>query len=442
MNFSPTSRTLFLVQLGAFFAGIIVVVCNCLYLSAYPKSPEPEGVSAIACATLAFALFSTIMTLVLLLRQKSGRTINTVIEGCWVGAAILLWILAAAGGIAKPANNMTNVSCKVLPTGKDTDDKNYIRACQSMFASTAFCIVSALFFIAIAGLLITFSIQKAVRDKKAAQVKVGGTYQLGPSPSMHRRAEQAKETSTEEPKDEEAGSSTTAPIQSTPGTTIMTPATTSVTHGGTFSENVYQDPFLTAPTPAPGIAVLSPPPAAMVPHTAAGTPSPYNTLPPSGENGHVPQGSYQSANGGYDYNTVASNNAYNNNTTHSNNGGGYFGPVTGGHAQQASAMSNMSASAYDQYSPYASTGNMFPPQSQQQQPPSVQQQQQQQQQMAYPPQTMPQGSFPMMGPPHSQSPYGTQYMHQQHQQQQQHQSVPMPQGQQTPVMEMPRPEYF
>ncbi|KAG9327224.1 hypothetical protein KVV02_002677 [Mortierella alpina] len=408
MNLSPTSRTLFLVQIGTFVSGLIVIVCCCLYFSAYPKSPEAEGVSAIACATLAFALISTITTLVLVLRQKSGRTLNAAIEGCWVGFAILMWILAAVGGIAKPANGMTNVSCKVLPSGKSTDDKNFLRACQSMFASTAFCIVSALFFIATAGILITFAIQRAVRDKKAAQVKVGGTYQLGPSPSQYRRAEQHGDNPTEEPKhgDMETGSpsaahSTTAPATpatpaalATPGSLVMAPATTSITHGGSFSQNVYQTPVMT--TPAPVLA--TPAPAMALPH-ATGASSPYNTY---SSGGHVPQASYQSAvSGGYDYNTVASN---------ANPSGGYFAQGTG-HVQQPS---NMSASAYDQYNAYSSSGNVYP------------------QQMPYPQQTTQEGGYPMMGPPHQQSPYGTQYMNQQ----------PQGQGPQTPVMAMPRPEHF
>ncbi|KAF9960658.1 hypothetical protein BGZ72_006389 [Mortierella alpina] len=410
MNLSPTSRTLFLVQIGTFVSGLIVIVCCCLYLSAYPKSPDAQGVSAIACATLAFALISTITTLVLVLRQKSGRTLNAAIEGCWVGFAILMWILAAVGGIAKPANGMTNVSCKVLPSGKSTDDKNYLRACQSMFASTAFCIVSALFFIATAGILITFAIQRAVRDKKAAQVKVGGTYQLGPSPSQYRRAEQHSDNPTEEPKhgDLEAASPSTHPAhstapatpatpaaQATPGTSVMAPAATSITHGGSFSQNVYQTPVMTSAAPV----LATPAPAMALPHSN-GTSSPYNTYP---SGAHVPQASYQSAaSGGYDYNTVASN---------ANTSGGYF-PQGTGHVQQPSAMSNMSAAGYDQYNPYSSNGNVYP------------------QQVPYPQQTTQEGGYPMMGPPHQQSPYGTQYM-----------SQPAP-GPQTPVMAMPRPEHF
>ncbi|KAF8923876.1 hypothetical protein BGZ58_002418 [Dissophora ornata] len=391
MNIAPTSRTLFLVQIGTFFSGVIVIVCCCLYLSAYPNSPDPGSVSAIACGTLAFAFISTIITLTLVIRQKSGRTVNANIEGCWVGLAIVVWVLAAVGGIAKPANGMTNVSCKVLPTGKDTDDKNFIRACQSMFASTAFCIASALLFMATAVILIIFSIQRAVRDKKAAQVKIGGEYQLGPSPSQYRRAEANYENPVEEPKDEEATSPSTDPASTAPGTSVLEPATaTSAGTGGHFSNNVYQDPVIATP------ALVATPPAAVVLPTS-GTPSPYNTYP---SGGHVAQASYQSNPGPYDYNTTSGAN------------GGYFGQETG-HIQQGSAVSNLSASTYDQYhpNPYGNSGNMYPPQ-----------------QPAYPQQTYPQQTYPMMGAPIPNSPYGSQYIN--------------PQQPGTPVMEMPRPEHF
>ncbi|KAF9133843.1 hypothetical protein BGW39_008754 [Mortierella sp. 14UC] len=431
MNFSPTSRTLFLVQLGTFFSGLIVVICCCLYVSAYPKSPDAESLSGVAIGTLIFALISTIVTTVLALRQKSGRTVNAITEGIWVGVAILLWVLASVGGIAKPANNMTRASCKVLPgpDGKDTDDKNFIRACQSMFASTAFCILTALLFMATAVILITFSIQRAVREKKAAQVKVGGSYALGPSPSDYRRAEQNGEipTASDEPKDVEATSPSTDPAA---------PALATSTSDGNFSNYVYQEPVLPTTTPAVshattlGAGVATPAPvhvsAAADPHSNG-----YNTYTSTGPHGHVPQASYQSASNLYDYNnTVAS---------HPQQGidsNGYLGQGTG-HFQQSSAVSNMSASAYGQCSPYTSAGNLFanqlPPQQYQQQP---YQQQPHQQQPMYPQHTMgplPQGTYPMMGPPHQQSPYGTQY----HQQQQQQHQGPYP-----PVMAMPQPEHF
>ncbi|KAG0351505.1 hypothetical protein BC939DRAFT_446433 [Gamsiella multidivaricata] len=397
MNLSPTSRTLFVVQIGTFLSGFLVIVCCCLYLSAYPKSPDAGSVSAIACATLAFALLSTITTLVLVIRQKTGRSISANIEGCWVGLALVLWILASVGGIAKPANDMRNVTCKVLPTGKETDDKNFKRACQSMFASTAFCILSAIFFIATAIILVTFAIQRAVNDKKAAQVKVGGTYQLGPSPSQYRRAEQAYEIPVEEPKDEEAGASPSAePATSAApdlSTSVLSPATTSTPAAATethhFSNNIYQTPVITTAAP-----VATPAPAAIAHSTL--TPSPYNTYAGSG---HIPQASYQSTAGGYDN----------------------IGSYMGGHVHQGSAVSNMSANAYDQYnpSPYGNAGTMYPPQQQQQHPTQVQ--------MPYPP-----TAYPMMGALHQNSPYGNQYVSQQQ----------PGAGLQTPVMAMPRPEYF
>ncbi|KAI8347369.1 hypothetical protein B0O80DRAFT_465502 [Mortierella sp. GBAus27b] len=316
MNLSPTSRTLFLVQIGTFFSGLIVVICCCLYVSAYPKSPDAGSVSPIAGGTLAFALVSTIATVVLIFRQKSGRSVNTNLEGVWVGLAIVLWTLAAVGGIAKPANDMRNVSCKVLPDGKDTDDKNYMRACQSMFASTAFCILSILLHITMAVILVIFSVQKALREKKAAQVKVGGSYQLAPSPSDYRRAEQAHDVPTEEPKDEEATSPSTDPAASpAPGTSVLSPATTGAgISEGNFSKSVYEDPVATTAEP-----ITSPAPVAAT-------------------SGHMPQPSYQTTVGGYE-------------------NAGYFGQGTTGHVQQGSAVSNMS------YHPQGGSSSMYPPNS-------------------------------------------------------------------------------
>ncbi|KAG0342872.1 hypothetical protein BG000_000037 [Podila horticola] len=361
MNLSPTSRTLFLIQIGTFFAGVIVVTCNCLYVSAYPKSPDAGSLSAIACGTLAFSLLSTLITLVLILRQKSGRTIGAAIEGGWVGLAILLWILAAVGGIAKPANGMTHVSCKVLPDGKDTDDKNFIRACQSIFASTAFCIVSALFFMATAGLLVTFSIQRAARDKKAAKVKVGGTYALGPSPSQYRRAEQNGEVPTETPKDEESTGANAAERDNLLSEGGATPAVTST---GGFSENIYRTPVLThATTPAP---VAAPTPAPI--HQAPVVQMPYNTY--SSGHGHAPQPSYHSQGGSYDYST------------------GH------GHIQQGSVST---PGGYDQFTAgYPPMQQSYPPQHMQQMP------MQQMQQM--PTQQIPYGTQQYAPNPHQTTP--------------------------------------
>ncbi|KAF8974929.1 hypothetical protein BGZ46_009578 [Entomortierella lignicola] len=385
MNLSPTSRTLFLVQLGSFFSGIIVIVCCCLYLSAYPKSPDPGSVSAIACATLAFAIISTIITFILVIRQKSGRTINAVIEGSWVGLAAIIWILAAVGGIVKPANDMTNASCKVLPSGKHTDDKNYIRACQSMFASTAFCIVSALFFIATSIILVIFSIQSSIRERKAAKVKVGGSYELGPSPSEYRRAEEAGGSPT---MDIEATSPSTDHATTVLGSSMLTPATVSTgTTGGFFSENAYQEPVISTPA---SIAVT---------RQNSGTPSPYNTYPASG---YVPQGNMTV--GGYSLTGSA----------HNINNRDYIGQGTG-HIPQASVASNLSVSNYDQYypNPYANSGiatttttttSMYPPLPQQHHQ-----------------------HYSTLGPSRPQSPYGTRYSNQEHN---------------IPIMEMPRPEHF
>ncbi|KAF9423761.1 hypothetical protein BGZ94_008186 [Podila epigama] len=426
MNLSPTSRTLFLVQIGTFFSGLIVVVCNCLYISAYPKSPDAGSISAIAGGTLAFALFSTLTTLILVFRQKSGRTISAALEGGWVGLAIVLWILAAVGGIAKPANGMTRISCKVLPDGTGTDDKNFIRACQSIFASTAFCIVSALFFMATAGILIVFSFQRAARDRKAAKVKVGGSYELGPSPSQYRRAQQEQEGTTETPKDEEstganaverdtllnstAGATTPIPATATAtptaaSATTATPtaaaaaAATSTTAGGVFSENVYRTPVLTHATT---LAVTSPSgfpaPAANVQSGGGGVQVPYNGYV-SGQ--HVPQASYHSQQmlTGYEY------------------------PIGGGHVQQGSALTELSVVGYEQ--------------PQQQLQPQPQQQQQQQVPLPYTtyPQMQPVYQQQQLYPPMQQTtPYGTVHSP--------YGTVHAPYQQPAPAMEMPRPEHF
>ncbi|KAG0304298.1 hypothetical protein BGZ98_005679 [Dissophora globulifera] len=323
MNLSPTSRTLFLAQIGTFFSGIIVIVCCCLYLSAYPKSPHPGSVSAITCATLAFAFISTFITFFLIIRQKSGRSINAIIEGCWIGLAIIVWVLAAVGGIAKPANDMAqNISCKVLPNGKDTDDTNYIRACQSAFASTAFCIVSALFFIATAVILIIFSFQRAARDRMAAKVQVGGHYPLGPSPSMYRRAEAAGENPTGEPKEEGTMSPSTDPaVAVAPGTSVLAPASTTGAWGN-FSNTVYQDPVITQPAAAATPAMASA--------------SPYSNAYPSN---NVPQASYASS--------------------------PYDNSIYGQHSQQPSAMSNLSTGYDHQQHPNIYTQPGYPPQQQQ-----------------------------------------------------------------------------
>ncbi|KAG0332907.1 hypothetical protein BG004_001055 [Podila humilis] len=399
MNLSPTSRTLFLVQIGTFFSGVIVVACNCLYVSAYPKSPNAGSLSGVAIGTLSFALVSTLTTLVLVLRQKSGRTISALLEGGWVGLAILLWVLAAVGGIAKPANGMTHVSCKVLPDGTDTDDKNFIRACQSAFASTAFCIVSALFFMATAGILVTFSIQRASRDRKAAKVKVGGTYALGPSPSQYRRAEQRHDNPTEAAnKDEESAGANQAEMdnllqaEGNAGTPVSGSGGGGGGTGGeeedNFSENVYRTPVLTHATmatpPTTATANLASPP------MNVNVQAPYNTYSSGNGGGHVVQPSYHSQ-----YSTD------------------YGFPS--GHMQQGS--SNM-AVGYDQYNAVAP----YPP---------VQQMQQ-----SYPPMQQVQQPLPPL-----------QMQMQMHQQQQMpsvpgHQQYPMHNGQPTPVMSMPRPEHF
>ncbi|KAF9581061.1 hypothetical protein BGW38_002058 [Lunasporangiospora selenospora] len=490
MDFSPTSRTLFIVQSSSFFSSLIVVICCCLYLNSYPKSPGAGSVSAIACLTLVFALISTVATLVIVLRQKAGRTTRAVLEGCWVGVAILLWILAAVGGIAKPANGISNVTCSVLPDGKSTDDPNFKRACQSTFAATAFCVVTALLFIATGGILISFAIQRATREKNATKVKVGGSIALD-SPSQHGRNPSASTPSTPA-----AGVATTHANETTSPSSPITPAApartatvVSMTAGGNFSENVYRTPVLTAATPAipapahttttPGAAIaLTPaPPMAAQPTTTTAPPTGYE-----GYGGHVAQGSYHSVTGGagpggYNYGTVGSNYSAH---AYGPPGTDYFSQG-GGHFQQASTASTMAPGMpYDPYGTFNSVqSNIYglppppPPHSQPQQQQQLQQQQQQQQQQPLQTGMHPrQDSYPMMAPTQNpgdgnvymaqgyltyqqQQPYPQQQAYPPQQQQQPYpqqlqpyQAQPYPQQTQAlpqqpaPVMAMPRPEHF
>ncbi|KAF9148971.1 hypothetical protein BG015_009263 [Linnemannia schmuckeri] len=239
MALMPTSITLFLVQIGTFFANVIVAVCVGLYVSSYPKSPDAQPLSPIALGTLAFACLSSLITLLLILRQKSGKTMRAIFESTWIFLAIALWILAAVGGIVRPPNGMSNVSCKVLPDGKETSDSNYIRACQAMFASTAFCIVSALFFIATA---IMLSYRRAEKeDEEAKRLKGAGEH------------EEAAAAATE----------STSTVNNSAATTTID------LRDGHFSDRVYRDPYISAmPTALP---------------TAVSSPAPYH--PPYGAGG-------------------------------------------------------------------------------------------------------------------------------------------------------------
>ncbi|KAG0260604.1 hypothetical protein DFQ27_003452 [Actinomortierella ambigua] len=362
MNLSPTSTTLFLVQIGTFFAGVIVITCLSLYISAYPNSPNAGGLSGISIATLIFALISTVATAVLALRQKAGRTIKAWMEGVWCGVATVFWILASAGGIASPANDMRNVTCKVLPDGKEIDDANYKRACQASFAATAFCIVSALLFMATCALLVIFSIQRKVREKKASAVKVGGNYTLAPSPSQYRRAEQAAKDEEEQQEGKEGHSRTSS--SNRPEASGATAAELQPLEENRSSielpENVYRDPVIatsatatataTATTtpntiaaspsvtsPAPALVAAAPMSSTMTPAQASfhhqqfssqGNGNPYVT---GGDPGHVQYPGYQSNMGGYGYN----GNVYDNNSA-------YLGPQGSGHVHQGSQMSGVS----------------------------------------------------------------------------------------------------
>ncbi|KAF8932929.1 hypothetical protein EDD21DRAFT_374205 [Dissophora ornata] len=268
MSLSPTSITLFLVQIGTFFSGLIVVICCCLYVSAYPKSPNAQSLSPIALGTLAFSLLSTLLTIILILRQKSGHTIRSIVESAWIILATALWILAAVGGIIQPPNGMSNASCKVLPEasgGKDTDDANYIRACQSMFASTAFCIMTALFFIATAILRFVFSVKRSFKERKNKRKPVGGHYKLSMTPSQYRKAQKETELDEEEKGLKGAGEHEEDANNNNNGHSQGG----SVTEGS-FSENVYRDPVISTPS-----ATFSAPSAHPSPYASAGA---YNQL--------------------------------------------------------------------------------------------------------------------------------------------------------------------
>ncbi|KAF9092020.1 hypothetical protein BGX29_010650 [Mortierella sp. GBA35] len=266
MALTPTSITLFLVQIGTFFSNVIVAICCGLYVSSYPKSPEPQALSPIALGTLAFACLSSLVTLLLILRQKSGKTMRAIFEAAWIFFAIAMWILAAIGGIIKPPNGMSNVSCKVLPDGKETSDGNFIRACQAMFASTAFCIVSALFFIVTAVMLFVFSVKSSVRNRKNRKNQVGGHYKLTTTLSQYRRAEKedAEEAKRlkgagEHEEAASAGEGVEGHSSAAASGQNSAAATTIDLSDAHFSDRVYRDPYISAiPTALPtGISKAS-----------------------------------------------------------------------------------------------------------------------------------------------------------------------------------------
>ncbi|KAG0352426.1 hypothetical protein BGZ54_002792, partial [Gamsiella multidivaricata] len=220
--------------IGTLFSGLIVAVCCGLYVSSYPKSPEATSLSPLACGTLAFSILSSLVTFIFILRQKSGRTQRAIFESAWIIFAIAMWILAAVGGIARPPNGMSNISCKVLPSGKETSDPNYLRACQSMFASTAFCIITAFFFIAIALMLFVFSVKTSRKSKKN---QVGGHYKLSLTLSQYRRAE--KEAAEEESRKLKGAGEHEEEVEEEHGPGSMM--------DGHFSGNVYRDPVISTP---------------------------------------------------------------------------------------------------------------------------------------------------------------------------------------------------
>ncbi|KAF9426236.1 hypothetical protein BGZ76_002849 [Entomortierella beljakovae] len=241
MKLAPTSITLWIVQIASFLSGLIVAICLGLYVSSYPKSEDAGKLSPVALGTFAFSILSTLVSAVLILRQKYGKTMRVIFESIWVILATAVWVLASIGGIAFPPNGMTNVSCKVLPSGNSTADPNYIRACQSAFASTAFCILTALLFIAVALMLFVFSVKRSIYDRKNRKTQVGGNYKLSMTPSQYRRAEKdAEEGKTlngageHEEEEEESRSSEARKHQGSESIA-----------DGHFSENVYKPPVTT-----------------------------------------------------------------------------------------------------------------------------------------------------------------------------------------------------
>ncbi|KAG0275500.1 hypothetical protein BGZ95_008719 [Linnemannia exigua] len=233
MALMPTSITLFLVQIGTFFANIIVAICCSLYVSSYPKSPDAQKLSPIAIGTLAFACLSSLVTLILIFRQKSGKTMRAIFESTWIFLAIALWILAFVGGIIRPANGMVTASCKVLPDGTtETSDSNYIRACQAM-------------------------------NRKSRNNQVGGHYKLTQTLSQYRRAEKEDEEAKRlkgAGEHEEAAANTGAEAEATSTANNSAATTTIDLSDGHFSDRVYRDPYTSAmPTTLP-TAMSSPAP--------------------------------------------------------------------------------------------------------------------------------------------------------------------------------------
>ncbi|KAG0357700.1 hypothetical protein BGX24_006157, partial [Mortierella sp. AD032] len=218
-------------------------------------------------------------------------TMRAILDSTWIFLAIALWILAFVGGIIRPANGMVTVSCKVLPDGTtETSDSNYIRACQAMFASTAFCLVSALLSIVTAVMLFVFSVKSSWRNRKSRNNQVGGHYKLTQTLSQYRRAEkedeEAKRLKGAGEHEEAANTGVEAEATSTANNSAAT--TTIDLSDGHFSDRMYRDPYTSAmPTTLP---------------TAMSSPAPY----------YSPYGAGVSSNSSNNNNSPAHQNSNNN----------------------------------------------------------------------------------------------------------------------------------
>ncbi|KAF9950964.1 hypothetical protein BGZ65_006265 [Modicella reniformis] len=117
-----------------------------------------------------------------------------------------MWVLAAIGGIVHPPNGMSNASCKVLPSGKETSDVYYLRACRAM---------------------------------KNRNKQVGGQYKLSMTPSQYRRAEKENEEGKTLKGAGEHEEELEPESSSQGGTSAIVE--------GNFSDQVYHDPIIPAP---------------------------------------------------------------------------------------------------------------------------------------------------------------------------------------------------
>ncbi|KAF9585902.1 hypothetical protein BGW38_000134 [Lunasporangiospora selenospora] len=120
-----------------------------------------------------------------------------------------------------------------------------------MFASTAFCIATALLFVATAVLLFVYSVKRSIRDRKSKKATVGGHYKLGPSPSQYRRTQQSSQDDEESKTLKGAGEHEEDQRQQNykddEESLHGTGGRNNDIREGHFSDNVYQDPVISTP---------------------------------------------------------------------------------------------------------------------------------------------------------------------------------------------------